>query len=111
MRASETIKHVELVQMEICKFVQPHFVGQLLELQAKVIYVDQKKGLAYVQVESKSVDLINAKQRERFVGDEKNILNLTYKIDKKKIRAKQIMPSSYDESLLYLQGKRTIDAM
>ena len=38
-------------------------------------------------------------------------MNLTYKIDKSKIRVKQIMPSSYEESLLYLQGKRTLDAM
>ena len=27
MRAAETIKHVRLVSMEICKFVQPHYIG------------------------------------------------------------------------------------
>jgi len=62
MKASETIKHAELLSMEICKFVQPHHVGQLLEIRARVIYVDQKKGLAYVQVESHSVNLGSCKQ-------------------------------------------------
>ena len=64
-KAAETTKHVQLVSMEICKFVQPHYVGQLLELQARVIYVDQKKGLAYVQVLSESVDLGSSRSESK----------------------------------------------
>ena len=36
-------------------------------------------------------------------------MTLTYKVDKD-IPLKQILPMSYEESLQYLQGKRTIDA-
>ena len=81
-------------------------------MKARVIYVDLKKSLAYVQVESKSSQLQEIYHEELIHhGQDRNIMNLTYKIDKSKIRVKQIMPSSYEESLLYLQGKRTLDAM
>ena len=42
--------------------------------------------------------------------DDRNVMHLTYKLDKS-IRVKQIMPVSYEDSLHYLQGKRTLDAM
>jgi acyl-CoA hydrolase len=48
MSAAQTINHVELVSLDICKFVKPHFIGEILDMEAKVIYVDVKKGLAYV---------------------------------------------------------------
>ena len=106
MVASEVSKHIELMSLDICKFVKPHFVGQVLELQSKVTYVDQKKGLAYVQVESNSFDLASTGSSD----DERNILHLTYRVNKT-IRLKQVMPKSYSESLCFLQGKRIIDAL
>ena len=57
MTAAQTINHIELVSLDICKFVTPHFIGDILEMEAQVIYVDVKKGLAYIQAEAKSVSL------------------------------------------------------
>ena len=57
MTAAQTINHIELVSLDICKFVTPHFIGDILEMEAQVIYVDVKKGFAYIQAEAKSVSL------------------------------------------------------
>lgn len=46
----------------------------------------------------------------QFDSEERNIINLTYKIDKA-IKLKHIMPISYSDSLQYLQGKRILDTI
>ena len=113
MPASESVKHIHLASTDICKFYQPTFVGQIFEIQSKVIYVDPKKGLAYVQVESHSYDPYTAISPDvinQFDAAQCNTLNFTYKVDKH-IELKHVMPKSYTESLLFLQGMRIIDAI
>ncbi len=87
MSASETINHVELVSLDICKFVKPHFIGEILDIEAQVIYVNVKKGLAYVQVEANSQSLDSSQKNDEgvdpFDQNKRNIMNLTYKVDKK----------------------------
>lgn len=48
MRAVESTEHICLQSIDICNFLTPHYIGNILELRAKVIYTDPKKGLAYV---------------------------------------------------------------
>ena len=44
----ETTKLINLQSMDICKFVIPHNIGHIIEMKAKITYVDPKKGLAYL---------------------------------------------------------------
>ena len=115
MTAVEMTNHLELISLDICKFEKSHHIGEIIELSARIIYADPKKGLVYVQVESDSYDPATSMEGGSKAAldpleKERNLLNLTYKIDRS-INLKQIMPKSYSESLLYLQGKRMIDAM
>ena len=41
---------------------------------------------------------------------EHNLFHMTYQVSPE-IKLKQVMPKDYDEQLLYLQGKRVIDAV
>ena len=115
MTADELTEHFELISLDICKFEKSHYIGEIIEHTARIIYADPKKGLVYVQVESESYDPASSMEGNKtsldpFEEKENNLLNLTYKIDRG-VNLKQIMPKSYSESLLYLQGKRMIDAM
>ena len=56
MTAMDCTKLISLLSMDICKFVIKHNIGHLMEMQAVVTYVDPKKGLAYVQVQSRTKD-------------------------------------------------------
>ena len=99
MTAVEMTKHLELISLDICKFETSHFIGEIIELAARIIYVDPKKGLAYVQVESESYEpassmVGNKAFVDSFNGKARNLLNLTYRIDRN-IKLKQIMPKSY----------------
>ena len=99
MPAAEETKHLELMSLDICKLEKSHQIGEVIELAARIIYVDTKKGLAYVQVESESFDPASSMVGHKafidpFEEKERNLLNLTYRIDRN-INLKQIMPKSY----------------
>ena len=112
----ETTKLINLQSMDICKFVIPHNIGHIIEMKAKITYVDPKKGLAYLQVQSRDKDPQTfttssfSTQDTLVVEKDRNLINLIYRVDKS-IQLKQILPTNYAESLLYLHGKRIIDAI
>ena len=49
------------MSVENVQFTHPIFVGDVLSIKAKVIYCDPKKGLAYVQVMIRAIDLMTGK--------------------------------------------------
>ena len=86
-----------------------------MNLTARAAYSNPKKGLVYCQVVATTEDpyksVMNSVSQDGLIPqqDEINVMHMTYEVSKD-IRINQVLPKTYDESLLYLQGKRIIDS-
>ena len=56
LNCAKNSEKISVHSLNVCKFETPLWLGQLLILRSKVIYVDPKKGKVYVQVTENTVD-------------------------------------------------------
>lgn len=78
--------------MDIVNFVNPVFVGDILEFRAQITYVDVKNNKVRVRVVCETVSPITGKS---LTPEEhtSNVFNLTYQVSK--IKIKQVLPKTY----------------
>ena len=90
--------------LDIVRFVDAVFVGEILEFKAQVIQVDLKSNKVHVRVVCETISPIDGKT----LTDEQsaNTFQLTYSV--KDIKLKQVLPKTYKQSLLFLQGMRVL---
>lgn len=107
--AAELSNSISQVSIEHINFAHPIFVGDVLSLKAKVVFVEPKKGLVYVQVMMRAIDLATGKFTMH--GETDSFGNQLYTIFKvsPNIPLKKVLPGTYTESLFYLKAKRVID--
>jgi hypothetical protein len=81
-------------------------VGDILEFRAQATYVCPKTNRVRVRVIGETIDPVTGLSR---TPDENqaNQFQLTYCVSKE-IKLKQILPTTYKQSLLYLQGMRVM---
>ena len=53
--------HISMLSIDNVGFAHPILVGDIISLKAKVIYVEPKKGLVYVQVFIRAIDQVTGK--------------------------------------------------
>ena len=98
-------KHIRMQSLDITKFTTPIFVGEILELKAKVIYSDPKSGRVYLMIEKKTLDPIESEVTSAgttiYEDAKTSVFHMTYQVSKD-IKLKQVMPTNYEEQLLYL---------
>lgn len=101
------------VSIENVGFAHPVFVGDVISLKGKVVYVESKKGLVYVQVMMRSVDLATGHFTTHGVDESEIYGNQLYCVFKvsSEISLKPVLPTTYTESLFYLNAKRVIDQL
>ena len=113
MDAVTLSQYIRMSSVDVTKFVQPVHVGEILEMSAKVIYSDPKSGRVYLMIEMKTLDPIESEVTSAgttiYEDTKRNVFHVTYEVSKD-IKLKQVMPTNYEEQLLYLQGKRIIDS-
>ena len=114
MDSATASEHIRLSSVDIAKFENQVVVGEILALEAKVIYSDPKSGRVYVQIEKLTLDPIKSvvtNAGATLLEDTKgSLFYMTYQVSKE-IKLKQVMPKDYEEQLLYLKGKRIIDSV
>ena len=91
--------------MDIAKFVKPVYVGEILEFRAQIIYVCPKSNRVRIRVVAETIDPLTGKS----LTEEANTFQMTYSVSTE-IRLKQVMPTTYKQSLLYLQGMREMQS-
>ena len=93
--------------MDLVQFKSPVNVGDILEFRGHVVYVDVKTGRVRVRVVSETISPKTGKSTQP--DEEKsNVFHLTYKVSG--LQMKQVLPRTYKESLLFLQGMRVLSA-
>lgn len=109
--AAALSQYISQVSIENVGFAHPVLVGDVISLKAKVIYVDAKRGLVYVQVMIRAMDLATGKFTTH--GNDStygNQLYTTFKVDPD-VPLKPVLPTTYTESLFYLKGRRVIEQL
>jgi acyl-CoA hydrolase len=106
MTAEQISHHLQMQNMDIVRFVTPVCVGDILEFRAQITFVDIKNNKVRVRVVCETVSPTTGKS---LTPDENtsNVFNLTYQVTK--IKLKQVLPKTYKQSLLYLQGMRVMN--
>jgi acyl-CoA hydrolase len=103
--AEQISHHVSMHSMDIAKFVKPVYVGEILEFRAQIIYVCPKSNRVRIRVVAETIDPLTGKS----LTEEANTFQMTYSVSTE-IRLKQVMPTTYKQSLLYLQGMREMQS-
>ena len=86
-------------QLHELHFVRPVPVGSILSLDAVVNFVNLEKRLVYVRVIARAIDKIAAPDSQ--------ILTNTFQFTFKSLEAlDRVLPETYDEMMLYLEGYR-----
>ena len=60
MDSATLSEHIRLDSVDIAKFTKMILIGEILSLEAKVIYSDPKSGRVYVQIEVQTFDPIKS---------------------------------------------------
>lgn len=110
MQDAETTSHwIDMFNMDEVFFNIPIRVGEILHIDAKVVFVDLKKSLVQCECNCYTIDGISG-QRIMLLEDKNTTTELTYtyKVDQTKFKCLPIMPADYLESLAYLKARSEI---
>ena len=91
--------------MDAVRFTQRVSVGEIVEFKGHATYVDQKSGKVRIRIQCQAIDPAAGGPKSSD-GSQRNFFNLTYQV--KDLKLKQVLPQTYKQSLLYLQGMRML---
>ena len=105
--AEEVSHHIAMDSMDLVQFKSPVHVGDILEFRGHIVFVDVKSGRVRVRVVSETISPQTGKSTQPD-EDKSNVFHLTYKVSG--LKMKQVLPRTYRQSLLFLQGMRVLQS-